>query len=313
MTDYYADVVVLGSGGMNSNIDMVHKYRPDLKEMKVLEGSHVGDTGDGYEMVTDVGGIRTHMDNTWFYVFSIPDHKDPRGGRGLVVRGFPDSIWVNMRGERYHNEDLQSGASGAPAMMSQDPPHSWTIIDDTMKDGMVVGDPQYYRPGTVQKDPPKVEVLFEESPYIKHADTLEELAAQLGVPQGAFVDTVGRYKSFIDSGRETDPDHGRPLGNRRMLEKPPFHALHFYPLARKNFGGVKTDLQCRVVDKHYEPIAGLYAAGELAGMAGGHINGDPGLEGTMLGPSLFSRRVAGAWAAKEAGFGVGFVDAPTRG
>lgn len=312
MTDYYADVVVLGSGGMSSNIDMIYKYRPDLKDIKVLEGSHVGDTGDGYDMVTDVGGIQTHMDKIWFYVFAIPDHKDPRGRRGLVVRGFPDSIWVNMRGERFHNEDLQGGASGAPAMFSQDPPHSWTIIDDTMKDGMVVGDPQYYQPGTVQKDPPKVEALFEESPHIMHADTLEELAVELGVPQDAFVDTVRRYNGFIDSGMDTDPDHGRPLGNRRMLEKPPFHALHFFPLARKNFGGIKTDLQCRVVDKHYEIIPGLYVAGELSGMAGGHINGDAGLEGTMLGPCFFSGRVAGSWAAREAGFGEGFIDTPTR-
>ena len=53
-------------------------------------------------------------------------------------------------------------------------------------------------------------------------------------------------------------------------------------------------------------------AGELAGTAGGHINGDAGLEGTMLGPSLFSGRVAGAWAARDAGFGEGFIDTPTR-
>jgi predicted oxidoreductase len=42
-------------------------------------------------------------------------------------------------------------------------------------------------------------------------------------------------------------------------------------------------------------------------MAGGHINGKAGLEGTMLGPALFSGRVAGAWAACEAGYGKGFV------
>src|SRR5262249_11874572 len=86
-----------------------------------------------------------------------------------------------------------------------------------------------------------------------------------------------------------------------------FYALHYVPLARKNFGGVKTNLRCQVLDKHYEPIPGLYAAGELTGMAGGHINGKAGLEGTMLGPALFSGRVGGAWAACEAGYGKGFV------
>ncbi len=84
------------------------------------------------------------------------------------------------------------------------------------------------------------------------------------------------------------------------------------PLARKSFGGVKTNLRCQPLDKHYRPIPGVYAAGELAGMAGGHINGKNGLEGTMLGPSLFSGRVAGAWAAKEAGFGDGFTETADR-
>ncbi|MBT7235510.1 MAG: hypothetical protein HN861_20900, partial [Rhodospirillaceae bacterium] len=55
------------------------------------------------------------------------------------------------------------------------------------------------------------------------------------------------------------------------------------------------------------------AAGEAAGMAGGHINGGAGLEGTMLGPSLFSGRVAGGWAAAEAGHGDGFEGKANRG
>ena len=56
----------------------------------------------------------------------------------------------------------------------------------------------------------------------------------------------------------------------------------------------------------------VIAAGEVAGMAGGHINGSAGLEGTMLGPSIFSGRVAGGWAAHEAGHGEGFVGKPNR-
>ena len=67
-----------------------------------------------------------------------------------------------------------------------------------------------------------------------------------------------------------------------------------------------------MLDKHFEPIHGLYAAGEVAGMAGGHINGRAGLEGTMLGPAIFSGRVAGGWAAQAAGHGCGFVGKPNR-
>ncbi len=110
----------------------------------------------------------------------------------------------------------------------------------------------------------------------------------------------------------TELEFVKPLKTSKAFDTPPYYAVQIFPLARKNFGGVKTDLQCRVLDKHFEPIAGLYAAGEVAGMAGGHINGRAGLEGTMLGPSLFSGRVAGGWAAQAAGHGRGFVGKPNR-
>src|SRR5215470_11943739 len=106
---------------------------------------------------------------------------------------------------------------------------------------------------------------------------------------------VGSGAVGVAAGLEAhDPVCQRPLKGRKKIAVPPFYALHYVPLARKNFGGVKTNLRCQVLDKHYEPIPGLYAAGELTGMAGGHINGKAGLEGTMLGPALFSGRVAGA-------------------
>jgi predicted oxidoreductase len=68
--------------------------------------------------------------------------------------------------------------------------------------------------------------------------------------------------------------------------------VQFFPLARKSLGGVNTDLECRVLDDRGARINRLYAAGEVAGMAGGHPNGTAALEGAMLGPSLLSGRIA---------------------
>ena len=91
---------------------MVYTYRPDLRRHRVLEGSHVRDgrrAPDGAAL----GGALTHMGDIWFYVYAIPDHRDPRNRRGLVVRGIPDAVWVNMQGLRFHNENLTGGAQAA--------------------------------------------------------------------------------------------------------------------------------------------------------------------------------------------------------
>ena len=47
------------------------------------------------------------------------------------------------------------------------------------------------------------------------------------------------------------------------------------------------------------PVAGLYAAGEVAGFGGGGVHGYNALEGTFLGGCLFSGRAAGSEAARR--------------
>ena len=65
--------------------------------------------------------------------------------------------------------------------------------------------------------------------------------------------------------------------------------MQTYPLTRKSMGGVAIDMNCQVVDNQGEPIPGLYAVGELTGLA--LINGKASLEGTFLGPCVMTGRV----------------------
>jgi predicted oxidoreductase len=305
-----AKAVVVTTGGFNSNLDMVVEFNPDLRQHKVLEGSGRGSTGSGHTLIRSVGGYLTHMDHIWFYVYATPDYRDPAQRRGLVFRLVPGYIWVNQQGRRFHNEALSGGNSATPALMAQNPRHAWAIMDTPMTATMEVADP-YYRDGD-KVVRAKVEELLNNSPFIRKADTLAELARKIEVDEATFLATVERYNQACRQGLDREPEFGKPLKTSKPFDTPPFYAVQIFPLARKNFGGVKTDLQCRVLNKHFEPIAGLYAAGEVAGMAGGHINGRAGLEGTMLGPSLFSGRVAGGWAAQAAGHGRGFVGKPNR-
>jgi predicted oxidoreductase len=297
--------VLVATGGFNSNLEMVRAFSPALENHKILVGSGRGSTGSGHKLVEQIGGCLTHMDHIWFYVYATPDYRDPEQRRGLVFRLVPGNIWVNQQGRRFHNEALSGGNSGTPALMAQNPPHAWAIMDTPMSASMEIADPHYREGDSVVRA--RVVELLDNSPFIRKADTLADLALRMKVDAAAFLATIERYNRACEQRLDCEPEFGKPLKSSKPFDTPPYYAVQMFPLARKNFGGVKTDLQCRVLDGQLEPIAGLYAAGEIAGMAGGHINGRAGLEGTMLGPSLFSGRVAGGSAAQAAGHGRGFV------
>jgi aspartate oxidase len=89
---------------------------------------------------------------------------------------------------------------------------------------------------------------------------------------------------------------GWPSPPSRRIEKPPFYAIHMYPISRKSLGGLQIDHQCRVLDASSKPIPGLYAVGEVTGFGG--INGSAGLEGTFLGPSMLQGRIVGEQFAR---------------
>lgn len=287
--------VVLATGGFNNDLALVRRYAPALVARgRVLLGGGAGARGDGHTMLERVGAQLLNLDALWIYPFATPDYLDPAGERGLVVRGLHGDLWVNAAGHRFHNEDLRGGATGAPALLRQQPPTCWSIIDARIAARYVVSDPRYRRGGETYRD--RLETLLAESPFIARGATLAELADATGLDRAALSATVAEHNRRIALGEQHD-SFGRALRGLQPLTEPPFFAIQFFPLARKNLGGVRTDLNGQVLAPTGRPISGLFAAGELAGMAGGRINGRAALEGTMLGPSLFSGRVAGRAAA----------------
>lgn len=67
----------------------------------------------------------------------------------------------------------------------------------------------------------------------------------------------------------------------------PMIAVRLSILTRKSLGGIETDLAGRVLAANGEPVAGLFAAGEVAGFGGGGMHGYRSLEGTFLGGCIF--------------------------
>lgn len=284
--------VLMATGGFNSSREMVERWGTAApKGARILLGGGPGAKGLGHGILERAGAQFVNMESIWFYPFAVPDPDEPSGERGLVSRNLTGEVWVNRQGRRFHNETKRGGATGAPALFRQDPASCWSIVDARIVRGLFFSDPRYRRGSTTFPD--AVRRLLEVSPDVTTAGTIAELAAITGLDEIGLTTTIRDYNRRIENGEATDPDFGRDISKLPAIAEPPFYALRFYPLARKNLGGVRTNLECQVLDTAGNVIPGLYAAGEVAGMAGGSINGRYALEGTMFGPSVFSGRVAG--------------------
>jgi len=298
--EFRGKAVVIATGGFTGNLSMVLKYSQRLAAAgRVLAGGGVGAQGTGHEFLLRHGAYLTHEGNIHTYVYATPDYEDPTGERGLVCRGMDSTIWVNGQGTRFHDESLNGGIYGAAALLAQQPAMCWAIMDHEMAGKIDVSDPRYRHGPEVLRE--RIWKLLADSPYIASGTTLQELAMNAGFPTEAFEHTIRDWNALLASGADKDPATGRSLKGLQPFGEGPYYAMEFLPLARKNQGGIRTDLRCRVITQSGEVIPGLYASGELCGFGGGHISGVRSLEGIMIGGSLFSGRVAGAWAANEVG------------
>lgn len=282
--EYQARSVLLATGGFCSDADLVARHSPHAAAgQRVLLAGGPGATGDGHRLAGTVSAALANTGTIWMYAYATPDYQQGARGRGLVLRGNEADVWVNSAGRRFHNEALRGGASATPALLAQPGAVCWSLIDAPIAAQLQVWD--------ASKRP--VPGLLGDSPAVASAGDWNTLAARIGVDGRQLVQTMTGHNQARRLHREADPEFGRPLAGLEPLDQPPFYAIRFHAAARKNLGGVRTDASCQVLTAGGAVVPGLFAAGELAGMAGGHINGQAALEGTMLGPSLFSGRVAG--------------------
>ncbi len=177
-----------------------------------------------------------------------------------------------------------------PALLKQEKMTCWCIFDEANKHNLVIS-------GTDWGDFKRVDkLILQNTELVKKADTIEQLAEVSGLPADNLVKTIARYNELVEQGEDVDFGRFGP-GKRAFSNKaspklavPPYYAMQTFPLTRKSMGGVAIDLAARVLGKEKQTIPGLYAVGELAGLAG--INGKAALEGTFLGPCIVTGRVA---------------------
>ena len=82
------------------------------------------------------------------------------------------------------------------------------------------------------------------------------------MPADALQNTVTRYNSFVDSGK--DADFGKP-SPKYKIQTPPFYAAWATPVIHDTRSGLRINAKCQVVDLNGAVIPGLYCGGESAG------------------------------------------------
>ncbi len=132
---------------------------------------------------------------------------------------------------------------------------------------------------------------------VHQADSLEALAASMGVPIDHFCGSIARYNELVDAG--VDSDFGKPDRFLNPITTAPFYAVEVRPTAVAHTGfGMRVDDHARVIGVDGALIEGLYAAGECTGgIVGPTYSGS----GSSLATAAGVGRMAGEAAAAFVG------------
>lgn len=105
-----------------------------------------------------------------------------------------------------------------------------------------------------------------EAGILKKADTIEELADQLGFEgeaKEAFLAQVERYNQQFDA--QVDDDYGKEAYRLSAIRTAPFYGLWFGGTLLTTIDGLRINGDCQVLNAEGSPIEGFYAAGDVSG------------------------------------------------
>ncbi len=278
--------VVLASGGFQGNPEMLARYiGPKAQWTRPVARGGYYNRGEGVAMGLAAGAAPAGAFGA-FHAQPV----DPRSGAiEPVVLHYGYGVLVNREGARFTDEAAGPVDAGyervARAVLEQPEGLAWAVFDAGLDDA------PHWR-ATVRSDREPLE-----------APSVAALAEAAGLDPAALLATLYAYNAAcpedISAFRPDGPDglaarELRPPKSNwaRPLVRPPFRA---WPLICANcftFGGLRIDMNGRVIDLDGHPISGLYAAGETAGLYYGDYTGAT----SVMRGAVFGRR-AGRHAA----------------
>ena len=263
-----AKAVVLATGGFGANLDMVVKYKPELKGFMTTNAP--GIQGQGIEMAQAIGAATVDMDQ-------IQIHPTVEANTAaLITEGLrgDGAILINEEGKRFIDEvgtrDVVSAAE-----IAQTGSYSWLVVDQAMADASSVIQ------GYIKKG------------YTVTGATYEELGKAMGVDAAAFAETMEKWNGYVEA--KNDPDFGR-TSFANPLNTAPYYAVKVTAGVHHTMGGLKINANTEVLNEKGEVIPGLFAAGEVTG----GVHGANRLGGNAVADFTIFGRIAGAAASDYA-------------
>lgn len=299
--------VVLATGGFPHNEQMRQELAPRHPHHHTV--GYEGNVGDGINAGRRVGAAldQNLAGPALWQPSSQLAHADGTKETilyGYLDRGRPGVIAVDASGRRFVNESNSYHDIGA-AMFANGAGqgnHFWFVCDRRFvwKRGLGLIRPFQFSLAR-----------YVRNHYITVADTVEELAAKIGISAQALAETVRKHNAYastgvdLDFGKGSNPynrmfgdPHVRPNPNLAPIEHGPFVALRIYPSSLGTCLGLKSDEHARVLDAQDQPIEGLYACGnDVSSVMRGHYPGG----GTTLGPAIVFAYIASRHIARRAG------------
>lgn len=271
----YAKKVILATGGITKNPDLVAKYAP--KDVNTIPWCSAGDTGDAVTMCEPLGA-QVVGDHLLGYLGTNARY-GAWGDYGPFHYGGAASIHVNIEGKRYENElfvDPIVGGFGGNLCYTH-------LMDQPEGRGF----------GIVDSSHPFVSFLQNSiiTDCVWSADTIEGLAEQIGVPAENLTATIDAYNQSRDSG--VVDEFGTPVEHMIAMNTPPYYACANNGCAVGGLVGLKCNEDFQLLGADDEPIPNLYGVGEVV-YGGNIVTTHEG--GWGVGVSLHGGRIAGEHA-----------------
>ncbi|WP_080802227.1 FAD-dependent oxidoreductase [Arabiibacter massiliensis] len=237
--------VVMATGSYAGSTDMLATMNAECANL--LPGSHPGATGDGVAMAFEVGAF-TGRTSELPLMSSLAGLETKTSIININYGQRIPGLWLDANGERFFNEETPyENPNGHRAILRKQNEQGRPVV--------------LLLPTT-----PELEALLAVRPLEwATGETVEEVAAQVGLDGAKVKATVDRYNGFCEAGR--DDDFGRPA-ELLVPMTGPFYAASVMVSTSVTMGGFKTNAQAQALrlkgmgaDAIVEPIPGLYAAG----------------------------------------------------